>query len=155
MRLTNIQAAIGVAQMERIEELVAAKKRIAKTYDELISVNLAGYVLQGRDTFLEGNSYWLYVLEFTKDVDIDGLVHYLSERGIETRRVFPPLNLQPAFQDYVLPNSTFTVSQKKFESGICLPSSTRLKLVDQVRVIDGVKNYLNENPNTNSSELNR
>jgi len=155
MRLTNIQAAIGVAQMERIEELVGAKKRIAKTYDELISVNLAGFVLQGRETSLEGNSYWLYVLEFTKDVDIDGLVHYLSERGIETRRVFPPLNLQPAFQDYVLPNSTFTVSQKKFESGICLPSSTRLKLVDQVRVIDGVKNYLIDNQYTNISELNR
>jgi len=98
--------------MERIEELVGAKKRIAKTYDELISVNLAGYVLQGSCAYLEGNSYWLYVLEFTKEIDIDGLVQYLSKRGIETRRVFPPLNLQPAFQDYVPPNSIFTVSQK-------------------------------------------
>jgi dTDP-4-amino-4,6-dideoxygalactose transaminase len=141
--------------MERIEELVGAKKKIAKTYYELILENLAGYVRQRGDTFLEGDSYWLYVLEFIKDVDIDGLVHYLSERGIETRRVFPPLNLQPAFQNYVLPNSSFTVSQKKFESGICLPSSTKLKLVDQVRVIDGVKNYLIENKNTNTSELNR
>ena len=155
MRLTNMQAAIGVAQMERLEELVGAKKKIAKIYDELISDNLSGLVLQGKDTILEGDSYWLYVLEFAENVDIDGLVHYLSERGIETRRVFPPLNLQPAFQNYVLPNSSFSVSQQKFESGICLPSSTKLKLVDQVKVIDGVKNYLIENKNSKISKLNR
>lgn len=155
MRLTNMQAAIGVAQMERIEELVGAKKKIAKIYDELVSDNLSGFVLQGKDTILEGDSYWLYVLEFVENVDVDGLVHYLSERGIESRRVFPPLNLQPAFQNYVLPNSSFSVSQQKFESGICLPSSTKLKLVDQVKVIDEVKNFLIENKNSKTSKLNR
>ena len=155
MRLTNMQAAIGVGQMERIHELVGAKKKIAKIYDELISANLSTYVRERKATLLEGDSYWLYVLEFTEHVDIAALVLYLSERRIETRRVFSPLNLQPAFEEFVTPNSSYPVSQQKFDSGICLPSSTKLKLVDQVEVIDGIKTYLIENVDPQTPKLSR
>jgi dTDP-4-amino-4,6-dideoxygalactose transaminase len=153
MRLTNIQAAIGVGQMERIHELVGAKKRVAKNYDELISANLASHVRK-RSTLASGeDSYWLYVIEFLQKIDLDDLVEYLSQRKIETRRIFPPLNQQPAFKGYVSPTATFPISEERYNSGICLPSSTNLSLVDQVKVIDGIKNFFLRFTNLDTVEM--
>lgn len=155
MRLTNMQAAIGVGQMERIHELVGAKKKIAEVYDELVAANIPTHFRNRDITHLIGNSYWLYILEFAETVDIDALILYLSERRIETRRVFTPLNLQPAFEHYIPPGAIFPISQQKFDYGICLPSSTKLKLVDQVEVIEGIKNYLSMTAQTNTVKVGR
>lgn len=153
MRLTNIQAAIGVGQMERIHELVGAKRKLAEAYNVLISDKLSNHVRDPKASSIPGDSFWLYFLEFADSIDIEALILYLSERSIEVRRAFPPLNLQPAFQQYVTATEVFPVSQKKFESGICLPSSTKLQLIDQVKVIDAIQQYIIEKTGTNITEI--
>ena len=123
-RLTNLQAAIGVAQMERIQELVRIKQTNALHYQE----GLFGLGIAFPENFdWSTNSFWLNVIFFFEGTDsVEELEAFLSNSGIETRRIFSPLPEQPAFIKYSKVNQIFPNAQLLFERGLCLPSSTTL-----------------------------
>jgi len=98
-RATNIQAAIGFAEMETLSEKVEKREEISSKYKERI----------------KGTGKWLFVAE-TKDPR--GLSKFLRKAGIETRPVFKPLHLQSIFfSGRSFPNSTI-----HWKTGLCLPS---------------------------------
>ena len=125
-RLTNLQAAIGVAQMERIQELVRIKQTNALHYQE----GLFGLGIAFPKNFdWSTNSFWLNVIFFFEgNESVEELESYLSISGIETRRIFSPLPEQPAFIKYSKANQIFPNAQLLFERGLCLPSSTTLTI---------------------------
>lgn len=131
-RLTNIQAAIGLAQMEKIEEKIAKKRLIARLYNEFLS---------GQDDFdlpyeAPGylNVYWMYgiVLKGKMTAKKEWVMGYLKEKGIETRSFFCPMHLQPVFQqgEHTITHPSFRqkypVSENLWRNGLYLPSGLNL-----------------------------
>ncbi|MFY0690129.1 MAG: aminotransferase class I/II-fold pyridoxal phosphate-dependent enzyme [Cyclobacteriaceae bacterium] len=124
-RLTNIQAAIGVAQFERLEEIVERKREIAQKYiDLLLNYPEAVMVLEQPGFH---SSYWMFsfYIKENERVNRDGLIKFLAERSIETRPLFYPLNIMPPYQA-IKRGGELPVSKYISERGLSLPSSVTL-----------------------------
>jgi perosamine synthetase len=128
-RLTNIQAAIGLAQMERIDTFLGIRANLAKRYEE----NLSG--LQGIELPRTSpgcvNIFWLYTILVTEECAFrrDEIMSLLKEKGIDSRPFFPALFHQPAYKDF--PRTTFfPVGLRMERSGLSLPTSNYLSLLD-------------------------
>ncbi|MAT79622.1 MAG: aminotransferase DegT [Flavobacteriales bacterium] len=122
-RLTNIQAAIGLAQLERIELIVEKKKKIGALYNDLLK-NLKGISLPMSNTDYANNIYWIYgILINKKNLNADELINILKSKGIGARPFFYPLHLQPVLNEYKKYNaSKFPISEKISKQGLYLPS---------------------------------
>jgi perosamine synthetase len=137
-RLTNLQAALGVAQMEQLDAFLAAKRRIATRYDR----ELAG--IDGLTPMAEApwanSAWWLYTVlidERRFGMDSRELLGQLREAGIETRPLWQPMHLSRAHagcQAY-----RCEVADDLYQRALSLPSSTGLTEGDQARVIDAVR----------------
>lgn len=123
-RMTNIAAAIGVAQIERIDALLAKRREVAAEYTERLT-GVDGIVLpieRPNATRVE----WLYTVRldgFTSD-QRNTVIELLAADGIETRPVFYPLHLMPPYE--TSPLASFPVSEKVGAEGISLPTHTLL-----------------------------
>lgn len=125
-RLTSLQAAVGLAQLERADELVDAKREIAERYRlKLGPLEAMGGTLPSESPGTV-NSYWLYTIILPPGISRSAVVRDMGSRGFETRPTFPRLSRQPAFAD-----SRSLVAEDSFAEvldrrGLSLPSSTRL-----------------------------
>jgi perosamine synthetase len=117
-RLTNIQAAIGCAQMNKINKLILMRKKIFENYDNLLSDKLF-YKIHRNNWSI--NSYWLYYLIIKKKVNRAKIIKKLSLKGIEVSPTFYPLNTMKIYKKYA--SGSFKNSEKIGLNGICLPSS--------------------------------
>ena len=91
-RMTNIQAAIGLAQLERSEEFVKRKRNIAALYTELLRHTPVEIHREAPGTH---HSYWMTSILVERDDLRDPLRYHLSEAGIETRPLFYPVHTMP------------------------------------------------------------
>jgi perosamine synthetase len=126
-RMTNLQAALGVAQLEKIDNFIERKRKIAKTYNSFLK-NVQGVTLHPEMPWAK-NVYWLYsILIDAKKYGInrDDLMEKLAQKGIETRHFFYPMHIMPPYKRYAI-NCRFHVAEKLSSSGINLPSSVKLK----------------------------
>lgn len=133
-RLTNIQAAMGCAQMEKLGEAIDAKRNIACHYKEMIS-NIRGLNPMNEATWAF-STYWLYTVlvdekEFGKDSR--ALIKDLRALGIESRPLWQPLHLSTAHQGAFL--SDCSVAESIAKKSISLPSSVGLSTADQKVVL--------------------
>lgn len=121
-RLTNIQAAIGLAQLERIEQIIETKRKNAKFYNSLLK-DVKGITLPVEEPWAK-NVYWLYSILIEKDykLDRDRLMAELKAEGIDTRPFFIPLHKMP----YLDEGLKLQVAEDLGMKGINLPSSTKL-----------------------------
>lgn len=123
-RLTNLQAAIGVAQMERMDGFLARKRELAQRYRERLSA--APGVILPAETPDAMNSYWAFSI-ILEDLphDRNRIVTGLQSRGIETRPLFYPLHRMPPYQvgtDAQFPNAVWLSDR-----GLTLPSSVNTR----------------------------
>ena len=128
-RFTNIQAAIGLAQLERIKKIIALKRKIANQYQKNLS-RIKEIVLPVKKNWGE-SVYWMYAIMLTKEFGIsrNKLIDLLAGKGIETRPFFVPIHLQPVFKKQGLfRNEKYPVAEKISQAGLYLPYSPRLKL---------------------------
>jgi len=135
-RMTNIQAALGVAQMEKIETIIAAKRRIASYYTTHLG-DIPGLQLPREATWAK-NVYWLYSIlvdESKFGLSRDELMDHLKQQGIDTRPLFPPVHTQPIYQS----NRSLPVAEFLSENGLSLPSSVNLTESDLDRTITAIK----------------
>jgi len=126
-RMTNLQAALGCAQLERIEEIIVGKRRMARLYTERLS-DLEEIHLPIEKPYAK-NVYWMYhvVLKALLARDRDLVRKKLRERGIETRPSFIPYNLQEVFVSRGLTRSELCpVANRVAEGGFYVPSSPDL-----------------------------
>jgi perosamine synthetase len=120
-RMTNIQAAIGVAQVDRLEQLINVKRQIAAWYKaSLQDLSEDGYIIMAPEMFWAKNVYWMYSILLTDRVEInrDEVISRLADTGIETRPFFYPLNLLPPYKS----SKRFPVAEMLGSKGINLPS---------------------------------
>jgi len=134
-RMTNICAAIGVAQLEKIDYFITQKKRLANTYiNELGSADIE---MQTNNSDLE-HSYWMFSILVRNNSLRDGLRDHLKTEGIETRPNFFPVHTMPIYKS----DEVFPVATSLAERGINLPSYPGLS-DSEIKVIAGlIKNYL-------------
>lgn len=137
-RLTNVQAAIGLAQLERIEEHVKMKIWIGQTYSELLKpLQEKGLLQLPVEKQWAKSTYWMYgiVLNERAGVDAKAVMKKLGEMGVQTRPFFYPLHRQPAFQKYDwFQKETLPVSENLYKYGFYLPSGLTItkQEIDQV-----------------------
>jgi perosamine synthetase len=124
-RLTNIQAAIGVAQFEQLNLFVNKKTQIASKYtDCLKKYTYFQTPTQNKDI---KNSYWLYTFLILKNAPFtrDDFAKYLNENQIETRPVFYTIDEMPPYKKFIK-SKNLTNSVYVSKNGISLPSSVML-----------------------------
>jgi perosamine synthetase len=133
-RLTNLQAAIGVAQLERIGALIEAKRRIARIYNILLA-EVPGITLPPEAPWAK-NVYWMYsiLVEDSFGAGRDELAAHLKKRGIDSRPFFYPLHTLPPYrQDISLP-----VAEMLARKGLNLPSSALLQESEIKRIVEAI-----------------
>ncbi len=127
-RMTNLQAALGLAQLERLEEFVERKRRMGRRYNELLS-NVHGLELLPEKTAFADNIYWVYGMVLKDDVPFDAeeAMRRLSDRGIGTRPFFWPMHEQPVFRRMGLFNGErHPVAERLARRGFYIPSGMAL-----------------------------
>lgn len=134
-RMTNIAAAVGCAQMERLEALVAAKRRIRRTYDAAFA-DLPGLSPFADDG--EGACWFSGVVAQTPERAV-ALREHLRTARIEARSFWKPVHFQAPYRD--APRSAMPVSEALWSRMVTLPCSTGLTEADQGRVIDAVRAF--------------
>lgn len=137
-RMTNLQAALGLAQMERIESFLAQRESVVARYNERLS-ELEG-IRTPRTASWARNIHWLYSIEVDAEAagfDRDYLAEALRRAGIETRPVFPPLHVQPAYGSAA--PGLFPVSERFALEGMSLPTSNGLSMESADLICDAIE----------------
>lgn len=136
-RMSNVLAAIGVGQMEVIEERVAKKREIFEYYKSLLSdseeINFMPEIEGAR-----GNR-WLTALTFAR-TDYNKIMQALDKINVESRPLWKPMHLQPLFkcQDKFVDGT----SEELFSKGLCLASSTTMTDDDVCMICDTIKKVI-------------
>jgi perosamine synthetase len=127
-RMTNVQAALGLAQLENIDEYIARRRENAALYRKNLA-GIPGLTLAVEKDYAQ-NVYWMFGLLIdsqTCQVNRDQLMEKLKSHGIETRPFFKPNHLQPFLQPlHHYANSEFPFSNRASEGGLYLPSGSGL-----------------------------
>ncbi|HEV2136870.1 MAG TPA: DegT/DnrJ/EryC1/StrS family aminotransferase [Terracidiphilus sp.] len=124
MRMSNLQAAVGVAQLERLPEFAQRKRRLGALYTELLH-NVPGISLPVARTPDADNIYWVFGVVLNDDVPFDAqtAMKRLAELGVGTRPFFWPMHEQPVLRRMGLfAGETYPVAEKLARRGFYLPS---------------------------------
>jgi perosamine synthetase len=139
-RMTGYQAAMGLSQLHRIDEVVEAKRRLAGRYTEALA-DVTGLQLPAQLPWAQ-NVYWMYAVSVQPEFgrSRDQLASDLRADGIDTRTFFCPMDLQPCLWD--LPGFSrrpCPVADGIWETGLYLPSDPNLKDNDMRQIADGIR----------------
>lgn len=143
-RMSNLQAALGVAQLERLEAFVARKRRMGAFYRERLA-KVEGLQLMPEKTDYAENIYWVYgvVLKDEVPFDAEEAMRRLGALGIGTRPFFWPMHEQPVFRRMGLfEKERCPVAERLARRGFYLPSGLALSDAQRDEVAAGVEAML-------------
>lgn len=125
-RMTNLQAAVGAAQIEKLDNFIRIRRKIAGVYHSLLK-DIKGVVLPPEMPWAK-HVYWVYpvLIEDKFGLGKDELIEKMSQLGIETKPFFYALHSMPPYND----GKTFPVAEELSRKGICLPCSAKLSEQD-------------------------
>ncbi len=136
-RLTNIQAALGVAQMEQLDEFIRIKRTIAATYADAVA-GVPG-ITPMPEAEWASSVFWLYTILVDAPaygMDSRELLRVLAAEGIQARPLWQPIHQSPAHRDAVM--TTCPVAESLNTQALSLPSSVGLTREQQARVVAAV-----------------
>ncbi len=142
-RMTNLQAAVGVAQMERFEEIINKKREIFNFYN-LNLLNLKGISKMPFNSNNLYNSSWLYTLILDSSIDRDKLIHKLNQLGIELRPSFCSLSEMPPYKNF-RKSLNLKNSYLLSKNGVSLPSSITLNKIQLKFIVQSFADVLKNN----------
>lgn len=132
-RMSNICAGIGRGQMTILDEHIRHHKHVRELYHELLgSVEVHDNPNSDYDS-----NFWLTTVTFKKEVEVETLCKALDRHGIEARPLWKPMHLQPVYKD--APAYVNGVSEKLFNTGICLPSGPYVSDEDVKYIVETIK----------------
>jgi perosamine synthetase len=140
-RFTNVQAALGLAQLERLDEFVVRKRRMGQFYHEHLS-SLKQIELPARKTEFSENIYWVFgmVLSDSVEFDAEEAMRRLSKLNIGTRPFFWGMHEQPVFHKMGLFwDESYPVTERISRRGFYIPSGLAITLDQQHTVVEAVK----------------
>ena len=127
-RMTNLQAALGLAQFERLDEFINRKRWIGRLYNEQFR-NFPYFNIPLEKSEFAENIYWVYgiLLNEKSKMNAEEIMKLLNQKNIGTRPFFYPMHLQPVFNKMGLfENEKYPVSEKLSEFGFYIPSGLAL-----------------------------
>jgi perosamine synthetase len=142
-RMSNLQAAIGVAQLERLPSFIEKKREIGRLYQEQLN-DTPQLQLPLNNTDYSKNIYWVFgvVLEDNFPMDAEKVMSELAKSGIGTRPFFWPMHEQPVFAGHTYTKRQLPTASKLARRGFYLPSGLGLRM-DEIRVVtDTLKSIL-------------
>jgi perosamine synthetase len=143
-RMSNLQAALGVAQLERLDEFVSIKRRMGARYTELL-IGTPGIQLPLAHTDYADNIYWVYgmVLDDSVPFDAKEAMIRLGKLDIGTRPFFWPMHEQPVFHKMDLfVGESYPVAERIARRGFYIPSGMALSDEQMEQVAKAVKEIL-------------
>lgn len=135
-RMTNIQAAIGVAQLNKIEEILKLKREIYLKYEE----GLKDLVNFQKLPTNSSSSYWMCSILFNTTQEKENIIGKLNDDNVETRPFFTPIDELPFYKKI----EDCPISKKISALGINLPSFPALESKEQDRIIEIIRNNIKE-----------
>ncbi len=141
-RMTNIEAAIGLGQLEEIEQHLNYRRRLAKWYDAHLS-GLGDFLELPVEEKWAHHSYWMYTVLLKESVSIsrDSFMKELSRKGIETRPVFYPMHTMPP---YAISGTRFPIAEHLAKYGVTLPTHAMLTEDDVEFIAEAMRKTLKE-----------
>lgn len=134
-RMTNICAAIGLAQLEQIDHILEKKREIANWYREGLKNTAFKLHVESKNIV---HSYWMCTILIPKEMDRDLLKAYLIEKGIETRPMFYPVHTMPI---YSLKYEKHEVAENLARRGLNLPSYPGLTEPDIREIVNSLISF--------------
>ena len=141
-RLTNIQAAMGVAQMEMIDEYIEKKKLIAATYSDALK-DIPGVTIMPEATWAT-SVFWMYTILIDENeygLSSRDLLQLLLMNNIQTRPLWQPMHMSPTNNGYSL--GTFPIAESLYAQALSIPCSVGLTERDQNFVINKIQQQIN------------
>jgi perosamine synthetase len=140
-RMTGYQAAMGVAQLNKIEQIISEKRRVAHTYNRYLN-DIPGLQLPVELEWAR-NVYWMYAIVVKPDFGLtrDQLAKGLANAGIDTRTFFCPMNQQPCLQE--IPDfrvEACPVADELWTTGLYLPSTHTLTEQQIQSIVEEIHN---------------
>lgn len=145
-RMTNMQAALGVAQIERINETVKKKREIGSYYNKLLK-DIQYLNLPLLSTSYADNIYWVYGIILDNEFPIDAfeITKRLGEKKVGTRTFFWPMHEQPVFKNMGLyKNEKYPISEKLARRGFYIPSGLALNKNQMEQVAERLEEVVRE-----------
>ena len=139
-RLTNLQAALGMAQLEKLDDHISRKRRMGQRYAELLKV-IPSLQLPLTKTDYAENIYWVYGMILENDVPFDAkeAIRRLAEQKVGARPFFWPMHEQPVFKKMGLfANESYPVAERIARRGFYIPSGLALTDEQIERVVTAV-----------------
>jgi perosamine synthetase len=141
-RLDDLSAALGLAQLERLEELLAGRAAVARRYGELLA-DVEGVETPLADDGDHVRSWFVYVVRVAEGVDRDGLMARLAEEGIASKPYLPSIHLQPYYRErFGSREGLCPVAEDASARSLALPFHARLPGEDQERVVEALARAL-------------
>ncbi len=143
-RMSNLQAALGCAQLERLDAAVQKKRRMGACYTELLS-GIGGIELPTAKVPYADNIYWVYGVVLKEGVPFNATeaMKMLADRGVGTRPFFFPMHEQPVFREMGLfTGERCPVAERLARRGFYLPSGLALTDEQMKRVATAVREVL-------------
>jgi perosamine synthetase len=144
LRMSNLQAALGVAQLERLDSFVDRKRAMGAYYTSALC-ELTGLQLPQAETPYARNIYWVYglVLEDHLDFDAEEAMRRLAAAGVGSRPFFWPMHEQPVFRNRGLfAGESHPTAERLARRGFYIPSGLALTEAQMNTVVDSVKRML-------------
>jgi perosamine synthetase len=134
-RLSELHAALGVAQFERLDEILEKRARVAGWYD----AKLDSVPILAKPSALDGSevAWFVYVIRLLKDVNRDRVISGCDEAGVPVRPYFPPIHLMPHYSaPYGYSKGDFPITEAVASSTIALPYHANMTEADVEAVCD-------------------
>lgn len=150
-RMSNLLAAVGNAQLSRVDDMVDATRWIRARYVEALG-DIDGLHFQSIDVGGRSNS-WLTVALFDDRMHLapHEICRKLAEKGIDARPAWKPMHLQPVFAGNEIAGGS--VAERHYRRGLCLPSGSSMTTAEQDRVIAAVRDIVGGSSTTGPVDL--
>ncbi len=135
LRMSALEASLGLAQLERLNELVDLRRKNAKYYTEKLQ-DLKDFLVFPSEKKGVKSVFWMYGLVLKKG-NRDKLMKFLEKNGVETRTYFFPMHWQPIYKE----KEAYPVADRLGKNGLYLPSSSQLTKKEKDRVVALVKKF--------------
>lgn len=142
-RLSNVSAGIGCGQMDVLQEHVELRRAIHDFYTKELA-EIDGLSVQQNPSADFNSNFWLstVIIDPKTGKDPESLRQFMLDAGVETRRLWRPMHMQPVFAD--APYYGGTTCETLFDRGLCLPSGSGLKEEELRYVADKIKEFFNK-----------
>ena len=135
-RLDDLSAALGLAQLERFDEILASRSAVATRYGELLD-GVEGVEVPLADDADHRRSWFVYVVMLESGIDRNGVIARLADEGVASKPYLPSIHLQPYYRErFGYRAGMLPVAEDASARTLALPFHSRLTPEDQARVVD-------------------